>query len=304
VKLPPATIIEIRYELTQWFTGHYAAIDQLERKTAHRFFDHVAAALAEAGADGLRSGLGKTSVGGVEIPSNRMGMDYAINAPTGHLAEGLFAALFARKPKARQGLSADIRQRLETLLALPDEGGWHALTIAAQQLHNLHLIDRDWTRTILLPRFDPEAPAAEAAWSGFLGAHRLAAPVLFKDMRSHFLAAFEATIHWTAHGISHLGQHLVLALEGPPRGTAYLAADEARIALRSASPAVRLETLSFLRQRAAVADGWKRFVVPFFRNVWPRERQFQTSETSRILVLFLEGLGARFPDGVRLVADF
>ncbi len=45
-------------------------------------------------------------------------------------------------------------------------------------------------------------------------------------------------------------------------------------------------------------------VVPFFRTVWPRERQFQTAHTARTLVLFLEELDARFPAGLKLVADF
>jgi hypothetical protein len=123
-------------------------------------------------------------------------------------------------------------------------------------------------------------------------------------MRVHFLAAFAATRNWTADGISHLGQHLLLALEGPEGGKAYITAGEARAALRSASSAVRLETLQFLRRRAAADGGWKRIVVPFFRDVWPRERQFQTAETSRSLVLFLEDLDEHFPDGVRLVGDF
>ena len=303
-KLPAATIIDVRYELTSWFVTHYAVIDRLERKAAHAFFDCVVAALRNVGDEATRSGLGKTSVGGVEIPSNRMGVDDAINAPTGHLAEGLFDALYARKPKAGQHLSADNRARLEALLALPDEGGWHALTIAAQNLHRLYAIDRDWTQRVLLPRFDPARPDSEAAWSGFMGTARLASRELFRDMRDQFLAAFAATQRWTAQGLDHLGQHLVLAVEGPPRGKTYVTTEEARAALRAASSAVRLEALSFLRQRAAVEGGWKRIVVPFFRNVWPRERQFQTGGTSRSLVLFLEELGQRFPDGVALVSDF
>jgi hypothetical protein len=303
-ELPAATIVEIRYELTSWFVSHYAAIDRLERKTAHNLFDCVVDALARAGRDAMHSGLGKSSVGGVEIPSNRMGVDYAINAPTGHLTSGLFAAFYAREPKARQGLFADIRQRLETLIALPDEGGWHPLTIATQNLHQLYTIDRDWTRRFLLPLFDATQPEAEAAWSGFMRSGYLASRALFKDMREHFLAAFAATNRWTAHGIAHLGQHLLLALEGSESGKPYIAADEARTALRSTSSTVRVETLSFLRQRAATDDGWKRIIIPFFRNVWPRDRQFQTEETSRSLVLFLEDLDERFPEGVRLVGDF
>jgi hypothetical protein len=304
MNLPAASIVEIRYDVTGWFAAHYKSIDKAERGLAHRFFDRVVDALAGSGAEVLHSALGKSSVGGIEIPSNRMGVDYAINAPTGHLAEGLFAALYARKPRDDEGLPGDVRQRLETLFALPDEGGWHALTIAAQHLHNLYRIDRDWTRALLLPHFDPRMPESEAAWSGYLRAGRLAHRDLFKDMRNHFLAAFAATPRWNAHRIEHLGQHLLLALGGPPRGKSYITALEARVALRSANSAVRLETLSYLRRCAAQPEGWKRIVLPFFRNVWPREKQFQTAETSRSLVHFLEELGSHFPDGVRIVADF
>jgi hypothetical protein len=295
-RLPAAAIVEIRDDLTKWFADHNAVLDRLERQTAHRLFDRVAEVLAHSDKDAMGSG--------VELPSNRMGVDYAINAPTGNLAEGLFAALCGRDPKSGQGLPADIRQRLEALVALPDEGGWHALTIAARNLHQLYLIDRDWTRKLLLPRFDPARPEAEAAWSGFIWSGQQASRDLFGDMRMHFLAAFAATNRWTERGIVRLGQHLVRALEAQQGGKPYITADEARMALRSASTAVRLDTLWFLRECAATDGGWKRLIVPFFRNVWPRDRQFQTAETTRNLVLLLGDLGDRFPDGVRLVGDF
>jgi hypothetical protein len=304
VKLPPAIIVECRHELTNWFVEHYKALDQLDRKMAHQFFDHVVDARRGANANALRSSLVKASVGGVEIPSNRLDLDYAINAPTGHLADALFGALDARELQPRRRLPVDIRLRLETLLNLPEEGGWHALAVVARQSHYLYWIDRRWTRTFLLPRFDPNTAEAEAAWSGYLGASQLAQPELFKDMREHFLAAFAAIPHWAARGIERLGQHLLLAVEGPPSNKAYVTADQARTALRSANSAVRLEALSTLQQRATESGAWKRIVVPFFRDVWPRERQFQTAETSRALALFLAERGEQFPDGVRLVADF
>lgn len=301
--LPAATMVEIRYELTSWFVSHYSVVDRLERKMAHRFLDRVIDALAGGGSEATRSGLGKSSVSGVEIPSNRMGVDYAINAPTGHLADGLFAALYARKPRTGRGMPADIRQRLETLIALPDEGGWHPLTITAQNLHQLYRIDRTWVRRFLLPFFDPARPEAEAAWSGFLRSGYLASRALFNDMSENFLSAFAATNRWTARGIERLGQHLLLALEGPEGRRPYITANEGRTALRNATSAVRLDALSLLRHRAAEDGGWKRIVVPFLRNVWPRDRQFQTPETSRSFVLALENLGKRFPDGVNLVSD-
>jgi hypothetical protein len=303
-ELPLDALIAVRHELTSWLGHHFAALDRLDRKTTHRCFDHVVDALEAGGVEALRSGIGKSSVGGVEIPSNRMGMNYAINAPTGNLAQGIIDALFARKLGRNQRLAKDLQPHLERLLTLPDEGGWHALTIIAQQLEGLYIIDRDWTRNVLLPRFDPAQTSAEAAWSGFLGAARLASPALFGEMKVNFLGAIAASRHWTADGMSHLGQHLLLALELQPPRKALVTFSEGRTALRASSEAVRLDTLYFLRSRAAVKGAWERIVVPFFRNVWPRERQFQTLETTRRLVLFVEELGERFPDGVLLVADF
>jgi hypothetical protein len=244
------------------------------------------------------------SVGGVEIPSNRMGVDYAINAPTGNLAQGLIEALFARKPKRSQHLARDIRLRIERLLALADEGGWHAMTVLAQQLEGLYAIDRGWTRANLLPHFDPMQPEAEAAWSGFLGAARLASPALFREIKANFLGAIAATRNWKADGLSHLSQHLVLALERRPRGKTLMTYDEGRNALRAASTETRLEALSFLRSRSKESGSWNSLIVPFFHKVWPRERQFQNASTTRTLLIFLEDLGKQFPAGVQLVADF
>jgi hypothetical protein len=232
-----------------------------------------------------------------------MGGDYAINAPTGQLSEGLFNALFTRKFRRGQGLAADIRKRLTKLLTLPDEGGWHALTIAAVHLHQLYFIDREWTRAILLPKFDPTLREAEAAWSGFMRSGQ-ASSDLFKDMRHHFLAAFGATNHWTSRETEHLAQHLVLALQGTQSRHRYVTNQEAREALRSANDAVRLKTLSAVAEHTSTDSGWRHIVVPFFRNVWPRDRKFQTGETSRLLAFLLEESGEFFPRGVDLVADF
>ena len=303
-KLPLHVLASIRYELDMWMAAHFAQLDRLDRISGERCFDRIVDALQQAGPEALKSGLGRSSVGGVEIPSNRMGVNFAINSPTGNLAQALVNALFAREPKRNKRIAEDLRSRMERLLALPDEGGYHALTIIAQQLHSLYVIDPEWTKATLLPCFDPAQPAAEAAWSGFLSAALMPSPALFCRLKAFFLAAFAASPNWTCHGLSHLGQMLVLALEPPPRRKALLTLVEAREALRSASADVRLETLWFLRGRAALEGNWDKLVVPFFRNVWPRERKYQTSATAHRLVLLLGELDDRFADGVRLVTDF
>ena len=300
--LPFAAVVEVRYELGRWMASNFEKIDHLDRNLAHRLFDFIIDALEHGGDESLKSGLGKTSIGGVEIPSNRMGVDYAINSPTGNLAQGLIRALFARKPKRNQRILKDLKASIERLLALPGEGGYHALTIVAEQLHELYVIDPAWSRAVLLPRFDSDHVSAEAAWSGFLHPSRMPSPRLFRELKAYFLKAIGASPKWTFQGTTHLGQVLLLGLEIPAYRK-YLSFAEARVALHRASAAVRLETLSFLRSRTAQQGAWNKIVVPFFEKVWPRERKFQTADTTRMLLLFVQDLGDQFANGVRLIAD-
>lgn len=302
--LPADLLVSIGHELGRWMSGHLAQIDRLDPQTGLRCLDRIIDALEAKGAEALGSGILGTSIGGVEIPSNRMGLDFAINSPTGDLAQALVNVLFARKPKRKQGLPKDLQLRVERLLSLPGEGGNHALTIIAQQLHGLFVIDPAWTEGMLLPRFDPGQAGAEAAWSGFLSAAQMPNALLFRELKTHFLAAFAASPNWTCAGLDKLGQMLVLALEFPPHYRALLTASEARAVLRDASSDVRHAALFFLRGRICETHAWKKVIDPFLRNVWPRERKFQTAETTRTLVLFLSELGDRFPAGVRLVGDF
>jgi hypothetical protein len=302
--LPTDLLASIRHELGRWMSDHLAQIDRLDTQTGLLCLDRIVDALEAEGSEALKSGILNASVGGVEIPSNRMGMDYAINSPTGDLAQALVNLLFAGKPKRNQGLANNLQLRVERLLSLPGEGGNHALTMIAQQLHALFVIDPAWTRRVLIPRFDPTKAAAEAAWSGFLSAARMPSLLLFRELKTHFLAAFTASSGWTCNGLGNLGQMLVLTLEAPPHYRALLTTSEARTALRNAGSDTRHEALSFLRGRASEPRAWSKVIVPFFRDVWPRERRFQTAGTTRTIVLFLSELGDRFPEGVRLVADF
>ena len=99
--------------------AHFEKIDRFDRGLGHRCFDHVVELLEQGGDEALKSSLGKTSVGCVEIPSNGMGINYAINSPSGDLAQGLVQSLFARKPKRNQRISKDLKTRLSGFLVCP-----------------------------------------------------------------------------------------------------------------------------------------------------------------------------------------
>jgi hypothetical protein len=302
--LPFPVLVAIRYELGRWMVPHFQEIERVDRPLGGRLFDQITAALEQGGQEALRSGLGKTTVAGIEIPSNRMGVEYAINSPTGDLAQALMNELFARKPKAKQRIPKDLKPRIERLLKLQSEGGYHALTVVAQQLHGLHAIDPAWTETILLPRFDPKEAASEAAWSGFLAASRMPSPALFRELKANFVSAVVASSGWTFQGVARLAQVIVLALDPAACHKPPLSFTEARAMLQNTTAEIQLEALSFLRSRVSPRGAWNKLIVPFFRKVWPRDTKFQSPETTRMLLLLIQQLGDRFPEAVRLVGDF
>jgi hypothetical protein len=129
-------------------------------------------------------------------------------------------------------------------------------------------------------------------------------PTLFVELKCYFLSAIAASPCWTFQVVTHLGQVLVLALEPQASHRSLLSFAEARSALRAASPAVRREALHFLIGRSRQEDAWNKIIVPFFQQVWPRELKFQTAETTRVLLLFLQEVRDLFPKAVRLIGDF
>ncbi len=306
LSLPSSTVIDVRFDLSRWIEKFYEKLEKLDGNSARECFDYLLYIFENENPDALKSALGGTSVRGVTIPSNRMGMKYAINSLSGHFAQALVDVLFSRQVKQRGLISNDIASRWERLLALPGEGGSHAVTVVCQQLHPLYQIDPSWSRKRLFPYFDPACPLAEAAWSGFLAAQKLE-PKLFVAMKSHFLGAIATTSQWTDERLSHLAQHLILALYAPPKKRRLLTFAEAHEALRGASDEVRLEALRFLRKVATkddAEDAWSRLIVPFFKYVWPRERRFQSSSTAFVVASLLASTGEKFPAAVKLLAEF
>jgi hypothetical protein len=302
IRLPASLLTSVSHEVGDWMKADLPKIDRLDRKLFRVCFDHVFAALA-CDNESLKSGIGASMRGGIELPTNRMGADHAINAPSGDLAEALINVLAARKRKhtANKKIPREIKTRLNKLLELSGEGGAHALTIFAHQLHWFYFIDPEWTRVALLPRFNPELPSAEAAWSGFLWTAQAATPALFAEMKANFLKAFSAAPSWHDDYISHLGAHVVIAVSSSPRHRPLITFEEARDALRNGTEGIRLEALSYLHKEASTKDGWTNVVEPFLRKVWPRERKFQTSATTDAFLRILNDLDAQFPDGVHLL---
>jgi hypothetical protein len=111
----------------------------------------------------------------------------AFSSPIGQLALVLLNRWIAASPKRGSGLNEGVRHRLERLLALPDSQTRRARTIIAAYLCPLHIVDRSWTQSKLVPLFEWSSGFAVEMWQGYLHNHRFY-PDLLADLKPSLLA--------------------------------------------------------------------------------------------------------------------
>ncbi|WP_321807872.1 SIR2 family protein [Burkholderia sp. BCC1993] len=114
----------------------------------------------------------------------------AINYPIGRTVEAIFDHWYTTKPQAGRGLAEPYRSLFETICTGKFDAYRPGLVVAAANLYSLFLADPDWTRSVLLPRFDFScSPAVAAAcWEGYLWVPRIDAR-LFREMVGLFTSA-------------------------------------------------------------------------------------------------------------------
>lgn len=162
----------------------------------------------------------------------------------------LFEILRSGKLERNQGISEDIRTRLELLLTMTTEVSRLARVIVASRLVLLHYLDSSWTRERLIPFFSWSQPKeAAGAWQGFLWSGTIN-PSLWEDLKGHFLDIFDHLEHASA-SMRHLGVLLlVVSIESPEA----LNMEEVLRGLRRLDDDGRHEAARWLKKKLEGAD--------------------------------------------------
>jgi hypothetical protein len=116
-------------------------------------FDRVLAVTLSLGADATVSALDEVSVGGRVLRQSPRTVDHAVNAPIGHLTDGITDVLDGVRLPEGSGIPVAVSDRLEILMRAPGEGADHAVCLTTRQLRWLYWLDADWTRKHLIPLF-------------------------------------------------------------------------------------------------------------------------------------------------------
>ncbi len=247
------------------------------------------------------------SVGGVFVERSRRTLDHAINGPIGNATEGLRKVLVKAKPFQGAGLPEEFTTRMERLLASPGEGTDHAVCILCQHTSWLEYIDPTWTATRVLPWFNLVHPASEPAWNGLLWAQRMPTKSVWAVLKPNFLGLFPRIYDWHWEDrIAHCAHEwVVLSSVFGSLDESGLTNDEARDAIRKMNQEGRRHLIWFLsRVGKENDDGWSKLVVPFVKNVWPRDAALKAEASSSAWMSVLDDTGDAFPVMLQAIREF
>jgi hypothetical protein len=247
-----------------------------------------------------------------EKPNDRQWVNLAINRSMGHLASAFFSGLFALSLKAGDGIPAEHRVRLDTLVGRGDSAHRFARVIAASRLPYLFAIDPDWAANNLIPLldWDSDSDEAAAAWQGFAWNPRVSKD-LWPLIKNSFLLAFtQPRLDELGECATTMAQIVMLA------GLEFdLAPAQAREAIRSMTDRMRGDALfwlwnDLLRAKNDPGDGrsaddqWRHKVETWLSRAWPKNPELITTAVSRKFALLPTSLETEFPNAVQSVLQF
>lgn len=230
--------------------------------------------------------------------ANHGWLEDALNQPAGRMASAVFADPILNDLEPGQGLPEHWKARLEQLLALSGDARRHTIATASQRLNWLYNIDPTWTGQHLVALADQPGEDGQAFWSGYLMAARTPQPELFKRLKGAFIAlARNGAVR--REQANKLGGMLLMGWASDP---ALISAIEMREVLIHANDDLRTQVIWYL-QRWSLEEGskWPDQLLPFLRDVWPRQLAVRTPRTSGSLVDLALAMSDRFPEIVAFI---
>ena len=306
-RLPDGVVFENRHDISTWMRDRLPTVAESDEELAFATLDDHFCRISAGGPDATRSGFGVASIGGRIVKRSRRTHGHAIKAPIGRMTKALLSILDARQLPQGHGMPDSFATRLERLLSAPGEGSDHAICLLANKLSWLHVIAPDWVQTHMLPWFTLNHPAAEPAWNGLLSGAQIVGPELFDTIKVPFLELFPRMYDWHwddgMYRLAH--QWLVVTAIWHQQEPRYTSSDEAAAAIRRLSEDGRSDVIRCLgRVGRNDDDRWTGLVIPFIRDVWPKEMRFQTERTSADFLSLFTKTGDAFPLVLDVVRDY
>lgn len=261
-------IWECRYEIIQWVEKNIAVL-VLVRKSYPLQIIQLLVYVLELSDEEINSPIIIPKSGSF---SNRYGIQYAINSPTGKIS--LMVLKFIEG-----GEDNSIAMRiLSQLLKLSGDGKHHALCPISRNSEFLYHIEEYWFRENLVPCFDLNHPIAFSAWGGiFHSTSWYMVQDFWDSLKGDFLRLPVKLNEWGEEtNWINMYAWLVLAFRNYQELSVGINQNEARLFVSSCTEKQKKNLLEhFLRYQAQDKD-WALMICSFIESCWPRENNIRT----------------------------
>ncbi len=224
----------------------------------------------------------------------------AINHPVGQITDAAFRWWYRQGLEDGQGLKIEPKGIFTELCETEVLSFRYGRTILAANVVALFRVDRNWTESHLLRNFDWDVNdrEARAAWSGFLWAPRLHAPLL-ASIKSQFLAT---AIHYPDLG-QFGGQYANLltyvALEVPePFTKKELALATSLLSAGGLDQCARTLVQALSSAGEKRVEYWQNRIRPYLKEVWPKSVDLITRPIANSFARLCMSADGAFPDAV------
>jgi hypothetical protein len=286
--LPPASLRGIAYPVSEWMEA-----------MADRLYGEAMSELP---------GLWQSMMTALRLPEveqrhrvHRSWATDALNAPVGKLVNLLMKDPAKDRLEAGAGFPHHWTGRVDDLLALPGGTRRHALVMLGFQLKWLFTIDPVWSERQLLSHVSDDGPDGDALWDGILWAAQVPSRSLYLALKEALLARAVKTHRRNESTI--LAGFLLAGWRSEAATGERLVSDiELREVLIHTDDEFRQQLLWQLERWCAEPDSsWRETVVPFFGQVWPKQRALHTPAMSSHLANFALASGDLMPAVVELI---
>ncbi|MEW8441337.1 MAG: SIR2 family protein [Candidatus Thiodiazotropha taylori] len=306
-QLPSDTIWSMRHTIGKWIKNRFQSAYEFNQELAWKVFDYLLSALVTGGNETTVSGIVEAQFDDETMTQSRRTHEQAINGPIGDITDGLLITLNSLKLVEGYGIPDDFKTRIESLLASPGEGRDHAVSILTHDISWLYYLDNDWVMSRIIPWFSFSSDEAEPAWSGYLWGINSISPAIRVVLKPYMLELFPKIYFWSwdeypARIATQLVVELAVFRNDETDG---FNNNESRQCLRNMEDKNRRDAVFYLgligKQKE---NGWSTHVIPFIKNIWPKERRFRTSSLVSAWVSILGDSGEVFPSVLSTIRKY
>lgn len=230
--------------------------------------------------------------------------DDALNAPVGRLVRLLMDDPMKADRVVGGGFPEVWTARANQLLALPGDRRRHALVMLGNQYNWLFNIDPKWVEQALLSAINADDDDSDAIWDGIFWSARMPSRVLFERIKPGLVARARKPAMRRKNNEVIAGM-LLSGWGGEadaPEPARLLTDIELREILIHADDELRGQLLCHLGHWSHnVQTRWPERLIPFLRDVWPKQRALRNPSISARLVDLALGSGDQMPAVVSVI---